>query len=469
MATPPLVLEIVQGVTTFTFLVPPRPFLPERECRFKEASEPPEVEEIADVWDLPNALLVSTDGTQATLWTQFAALRALVGTRAAPLTSVKAKDSAGNTLWDLTAGAYENLRIERMTFGEATPYEGADHASWRTVIPCNLRVSAVLPQADTNGIVRWSQRVLYTNLPGGLLRITWVTEISVAKGTSGGAAGKLATYGLIPVATWGDSYRYVTNGDASAAPGVDIEELDADEQNAWAATTAIGTCVLEQTGVDVGTSAPGLSPDQVSYEVTTEESADGTVYTYVATAQGPDAQGWCEAKIPTGLAIDKTVRYEEQASRLYRITWTQSLPGSGSGAGNSGNGVVATIRCQLTGGFPEDELEPAAGAYDPVVFTTARLPWELTVLITLEGLGKSRAADLKFPPRLGSPFLLQRGRSTEDVAPFAVDGAVGKTIASTRYRREARLVYGLATKPPASFAAQLLAAGLSVESYYLEP
>lgn len=456
--TPAYTLTLVQGATSWTFYVHPV-LAARRLCRFKEAAEPPEVVEAVDTWELRDAWMVSSDGTQATLHTEASTLLGLVGSRASPFTSATIKDSSGNPLRTLATGSgYEQIRIEDMVLGEPTRYPGLEAGTWKSGVSCSLTISAVLPQADSNGVTFWDQVVSYTYNEAGLLRITWQTEVGVARGTSGGARGKLATLGLIPVATWGDSYRYITNGDAGT-PGVDVEELDADEANSWEASRARGTCVLEQTGVTVGTTAPGLFPTSVSLETRLETTKDQTLRVTTASAVGPGAEAWCRSQVPLGVAPDKVVEIGEPAGRSFLMQWEQAVKGTGD------NGGSRTIRVQLSGGHPEPQFEPAAGGYDPVEFTTARLPFTVVVEVSLEGVGTSNPTEMLFPPLLGDPFRLIPSASAEDMLPVAQEG--NKTPDATRYRRDARLVYQCARKPADTFATTLRQAPPEVVTYGL--
>lgn len=453
MATPPLSLEIVQGATTWTFLVPPR-FEPRREARFKEASNPPQVEEVLDIWDLPDALLVSSNGTLATLWTDLAAFRALQETRATPIASVTVKDSGGTTRWALSsATSYEQIRVDAWEAG-STSYEEVRPAVWRTVIPVRLQVSAVLKRPDTNGVVRWDQRVSYSYDEGGLQIVEWDTEISTLEGTS--AATKVQTLGLIPVASFGDSYSYLTNGDA----GVETTILDADETNSRTPTRARGVCRMRQWGVNVGTSGPGVSPSLVSYEVRSKQNVDELVLVYTASATGPGAEAWVRSRIPTGIVISEAEYVDEQARRTFSAVWTQRVPGSTT---PDGDGVQRTYRVQVSGGSPAPSFEPAMGGYLPVRFTSAIMPWTVTVDISVEGTGTALRSQMQFPALLRGPLVLDPDASSEDADPYVV--AFGQESGSHRYRREARLVYRSAEPPPLDVATQLQ--GTTVHSYYL--
>jgi len=75
VAAPPLQLEIQGDQSHFRFDVP-GPLEPRLEPVWKEAANPPQVVEIREVWEIPGARLVSSDGSPAAFWREWAAFLA---------------------------------------------------------------------------------------------------------------------------------------------------------------------------------------------------------------------------------------------------------------------------------------------------------------------------------------------------------------------------------------------------------
>lgn len=450
MAALPLQLEIQGSGGNFTFLVPPR-FEHRREVRWKRAANPPVVEEFLDTWDLPGALLVSSNGTVATLWTEWLAFQARLETRGSQPTYARImRDPAGANVAVLTLGptsGYEQLRFETVESGIA-PNDAVAAATWRVVIPVNLKISAVLKKPDSNGIVGWDQVVRLTMDSAGLRTLEWETTVTTAEGTD--AEAKVRTFGLIPIAVYGDSYSFLTNDD----DGVEVIVTDADEQNSRTPTVATGTCRIKQWGVSIGTSGPGTSPGEVEIEIVTERESGRETIVRTATAVGPGAQGFCEAQRPAGLAIGKERITERQATRFYEIRWEQAR--STSTEGEEPALTRGVIRVQVSGGRQDPEFEPACGGYLPVRFTTARLPYTITVSFEGTGPSASEPEDLPLPrilePSTGLYFV--PSESSEDLAPYVSEPAKGGASAAT-FRREARAVYRSATPPPRDLVTSL--------------
>lgn len=458
MATPLLQLEIQGASGNFTFLVPPQ-FFPRREFRAKAASNAHVTEELVDVWDLRGALLVSTDGTVATLWSQWTAFLARFESRtAAPTYARITRDPGGSNtaVWTLGPSTYERLRFESIAAG-SSPYQSqAGH--WKVCIPVDLVMSAVLKLADsTTGIVRWDQQVSYSYDAGGLLIIEWRTTVSTKETVD--ARTKARTYGLIPIASLGSGYSYLTNGD----DGVEVEVEDADEQNSRTPTVATGVCRVRQWGVTIGVDGPGVGPSEVQLNVRTRTNDSEEVTSYEVSATGPGAEAWVRNQLPANFEQTESELLDEQATRRFSATWT-SRRSAGSGAGNTTTpGLRQTTVISVSGGHADPVFRPALGGFIPIRFTTARQPWTVTVEITLEGTNTPLRSQMQFPAPFSasSNLVLDRAASSEDLLPVITEHAA--SLAAYRYQRRARLVYRSGAPPPRTLALP----SARVESYYL--
>lgn len=152
MAAPPLQLEIQGDQSHFRFDVP-GPLEPRLEPVWKEAANPPQVVEIREVWEIPGARLVSTDGSPAAFWREWTAFLARLRIRGQgfPLWVRLIRDpaSAAQVVWTLGPPDYERFKIEQLSAGSD---ELAPTATWRVLVPVTLVLSAVQRFADPNGM-----------------------------------------------------------------------------------------------------------------------------------------------------------------------------------------------------------------------------------------------------------------------------------------------------------------------------
>lgn len=465
MATPGLRLEIIQGVTTWTFAVSGRKTA-ERTAEFKRASNPPQCTSVLDVVTFDDAILVSSDDTVATLMTSFASFRALLETRSAPITNARIVDSGGTVRWQLgSGGGYERLMLEAWQAGGSTRSPAVEAASWRSAIPFRIRFSAVLKFADTNGIVGWDQEVRRSYDEGGLEVVEWVTRVTTAETStpSAGARAKAIAYGLIPIALYGSTYSYLTNGD----DGVEVVEEDSDAENDRVATVAIAVSRIREWGVTVGADTPGTSPSTFVLDIRRVVGPDEETITTTASATGPGAEQWVKSKVPVGVEPERTEELEERSTRRWTITWTQNIAtgGAGGGAGETFDGLIREIRVEVEGGKASSEFEPTAG-FSPVEFRRAISAWTVTVSATVEARGEnlSRTA-LPLPANLDmvEGLRLDYDASREDLDPWVAERAARGD--RHRWRREARVVYRSANPPPADIGSRLR--GSTTPSYHL--
>lgn len=432
-----------------------------QEPVYRDNANPPTLSEIRERWRIEGALLRSSDGSSATGWDEFLAAKAKwerSGSQAPTKLEVIRDPSAAAPVTELTLGppTYQEFRIESV---EGSPSDLAPSASFRTLFPVSLVVSAVRVYADTTGIVNWEQEVAasYTN---GLKTLEWVTTISTAEGVN--ALEKAEAYAVIPIASVGSSYAYQTNSDS----GIEYAILDADEQSGRTPTRVRARSAIRQFAVNVGATSAGTSPDVVFLEDTETTTQGEKRKTRTARAEGPGAKIWARAQKPTW-ASDEELRHDK-SNRIYQATWSTTETDTGGGGREEeagGGGAVWLIRGDVTGGHQAISFEAVSGGLAPVEFRGPLMPWTLTVSIQAERVGGTgKASELKFPPVLPGPWILDLNASSETDPYITTRGA---TPEQDRYRRDARLVYRCATKPKsfpvASIREQKKAA---VESYF---
>jgi len=455
MARLPLQLEIQGPQSNYRFDVP-GPLEPRLEPVWKEAANPPQVVEIREVWEVPGARLVSSDGTSTTFWREWAAFLARVRVRGQgyPLWVRLIRDPAGaaQVVWTLGPPDYERFKIEQISAGTD---ELAPTATWRSLVPVTLVISAVQRFAEANGIVGWDQELSSTYDPGGLHVLEWRTTITTREGVN--AVEKAKQIGRISVGPFGGSYTYDTNG----PDGVEVVTSDADEPNQRTPTSCQVVSRIKQWGVHVGTTSPASSPTEVGYSVRTRIEKDERSTTYRASARGPGALAWVEGRRPNG-SLDTAEIFHEEAIRFAEGVWV--IKEQAPDQPDAKEGVRWQIQTEVTGGHVDFDYEPVVGGFEPVLFKGAILPWRLTVV--LKGRrrgGEGKSDELKLPGLLPSPWRLDRNASREK-DPFVAE--FGADAESHLWAREATLVYWSSTKPAESPAKQLRAAQ-PVASFYL--
>ena len=433
-------LEILSAQGTYRFQVTGG-FEPRLEPVWKEASEPPEVVEVREVWEVPGTRLVASDGDPATLWREWTDFLAQFRARSgAPVTVRLVRDPAGaaEVVWTLGAPTHERFRIEQLGAGRE---DHLPRAAWRVLAPFTLVVSAVQRFADARGIVGWDQETSSRFDAGGLQVIEWRTTITTREGTS--AVEKARRFGRIDRTPFGPTYSYDTNGQ----DGVEVTATDADEVNARVPTRAVATSRIRQWGVPVGAGPPGTTPTEVGYSVRTHVEKGEATTTVRATARGPGALSWVEARQPGGV-IDTSEIFHEEAIRYAEATWT-----SKDDKPSTPKKLRWQLQTEITGGHPDIDMEPVVGGYEPVLFEGAILPWRLSVQVrTRKRGGEGKPDELPLPALLPEPWILDRGASREQ-EPHVEEDAEDK--AARLWSREATLVYLSARRPNTSPIQQL--------------
>lgn len=450
-----LELRLVHSGGNFTFSVEGE-YLPRWEPVYKINANPPVVQEMRLVWEFRQCKLVAS--SVSSLWTGTGginALATLLNTRGTghPTSATLVGDPSGTptTLVTLGPSDYEQFQVEALE-GEtdgATP-----RTSWRLSAAFTIRVSAVKKNADTNGIVGFTQSVS-VSYPSGLQRVEWDTTITTKEGTS--AVTKAQNYAALDVANYGSTYWYVTG---AGGDGVDYVYEDADEVSSRTPTVCRALSVLQQSGVDLGTSSASGSLTDPVYSVTTRTTAKEVVTTYTAEARGANAESWVLSKKPGGSVSDSSI-LREPSSLLVRGTWEKRSQRSDPATGDTAS---TETRVVVSGGGRVYDFEPVAGDYEPVEYEGSMQPWQAVVTVTVERTGGSgKFSELRLPGPPGDPWRLIRGES-EEFDPYRVEAEKGTDSAQDKWRREARLVFR-AARPPEAPVSQAIASAAPVATH----
>lgn len=428
--------ELQGDSSNFTFDVEGT-YFPRLEAEYKTAANPPQIVALREVWEIRGARLTNDALSPSSLWTEWVALRSRLATRGSSFpTYARFVIPGGATLHTLGPSTHEGFLVEVLESDprDLTPEEAA--GGWRTVAPVTLRVSAVQKFADANGIVGWEQEVTH-RYPDGRHELEWITRITTAEGTS--AITKAQSYAGIDATALGGTYLYETNGTG----GVELQVVDADEENSRTPTVVVATSRVRAYGVTIGDVTAGSSPSDVSLAVTTRVTAKERITTTTATARGPSALQFVEAQAPA--VFNESEIVDEQAQMFASGTWSQreeSSTASGDRTDKSKTGITATI----VGGLPAIDFEPVADAGDPVQFLSAcKLPVAATVDIALEAVGPSFDINtLPLPGHPGDDWVLDSAASSEGEPTLAEKGA---NEAGNKWTRAARLVFRRSKAP----------------------
>ena len=443
----------IQGSTNFAFDVEGE-WMPEMLPEYR-VGNPPTLTAIREVWTIRGCRIRSSDGTLATLWTEFLAFRARIESSTAHPTYVRiVRDPAGAAAVLLTLGAsdYEDLRFEAIE-SEADPLAPA--ATWRTTATLTMVVSAVRKKANaTTGIVGWEQEVS-VSYPDGLRFLEWRTRITTEEGTD--ARTKAQTYARIPVADLGGDHSYDTNG----PDGIDYVYTDADEQASRVPTVVEVVSRARQWGVATGVTSGQGSPSDYDLTISTETTPDETIVTTSAAATGPNALTWCLSQKPGGAT--EVQRVDGQARYFATIVWVKRKARTPNASGAAGSDI---IKVRVTGGKRAKLYRATTGGH-PAHKSEGGYSWlQATVELTSFGIGDE---DISLPGLLEEPWDLDHNISDEGEAE--IDGDRQPDDSQNKYRRTAKLVYRATVAPatldPATTLLDQLRKANRVKSYYL--
>jgi hypothetical protein len=443
----PVLFQLQGDSSSFTFDVEGG-YFPRLEPVYKTAANPPEVVAIREVWEIRGARLtiadttLSADAAAQALWAEWVALRARLATRGSAFPTYARfvrGASTSSAVYTLGPSTHEEFKVELM---ETTALAAeAEPGTWRTVVPVDLRVSAVAKLIDANGIVEWEQEVL-SSYPDGRHRLEWRTRITTKEGTS--AATKAASYAAIDASALGATYLYETNG----SDGVDIRSIDTDEENSRTATEVLAVSAVRAFGTTIGGVTPGGSPSDVSYSITTRTTAREKVTTTTAEATGPNALQFVQGKKPT--VYNEEEVFDEQAKLFARGVWTQREESNTSSGGDKDQkSRTSSLSVAITGGNYAIDFECLADDGDPISFSSAgKLPVVGTVDVKLEAIGPSfTIQEMLLPGDPKDDWILDAAASQEGEPVLEEEAA---DASSNKWSRSARLVFRRAKVPSAS-------------------
>lgn len=421
-----------------------------------DADTPAKPVEIRYRWEITGAAVVTQTSTVAGGLQRFLAFLASLtagGDEAVSgfelLRVEGAPDGSETEEADLTVGAptWYDIRLENVETDEPLAAEAAGHM--KTNFPLRMRISAAKQaegaNTDLTNVLTLTQRVKVESIDS-LRTLSWETDVTTKPGTD--ARVPLATYGVIPISGVGTRWAYSTNDDS----GLDIESEGGRELPAPARvpTRARGISRVQEFGVTIGATGPGTSPSSVSLVEEETETPDGIVRTVSANAKGPQAERWVMAWKPAAVKEQSVSR--DKSGRGFSATWTLRAPAQRP---------TLDVQVDLEGGGQAIAFRPLSRGLPPMRFDGPLLPWTAVVSLRVTRYGGTGTrAELPFPALLPSPWVLMLPESKEG-SPFELERAVDP--ASTRWAREARLVYradqlvptasGTTPKPPGAGAA----------------
>ena len=460
-------LQIQGDTTNFAFDVEGE-YFPRLDPVFRANANPPILVEMREVWEFRNCRIVSTNGTPPTLWTSRNAFlerfrKGGTGASEFPTFARVVHDPAGAATVLLTLGppTYEQFQVDEISGG---PDPDVAAASDQVTSTWTIVVSAADRRADADGVVGLEQEVTNT-YEAGLRTVQWDTLVTTKEGVN--AETVLQAIGALDVANFGSDFAYET-GNHENAKGVNVEYTDADERMTVAhptvriPTVAQGISRLRQYAVDIGTSAPGGSPDQVRKTVRVKTTAEEIETTTTVFARGPSFESFLETHAPQ-VFDERDVVTVESGNEATGV-WVRREASTGGGS-NRQDGTKSTmnLKVELSGGRSA-RVEPVANGLAPLKFGGAFVGWQAIVTVVIDRIGGTgELQELPLPGLAPAPWFLIEPESSE-TEPELVKA--GESAAQDQYRREAKLVYRAVKRPNDPITKQLRQSA-TVTSYYL--
>lgn len=417
--------------------------VPDFTRNHKDAAEPPELESVTETWRIVDAVVEAADN--AAFWT---ALNAFItatevrsGTTAIAFARIVRLTGGGSPATERTLGGagFQGFRLENFRI---EPLDGAEASHLRTIAAVSFDVVAVKVFADGNSVVGWDQ-VVSNTFENGLQVHERRTTITTAEGTD--ARTVAVAVAAIDISTFGGSFTFDTNG----PDGIDFEYDDADEPNARVPTRVVAVSRIRQRGINVGTTGPGTSINDVRLSVTVADVGLTRRTTTRAFAAGPGALAFVNDQRPGGTSNFESIIITEHKAKIEAEGEWIRVDQLGV-SGESGQGQIGKVRRQvevrITGGAQDEEFVPVTGNLPPVLVVGPLLAVRLTARIVMTlTIAKATVALMPVPKKLGSPWRFRGTESTEDAEPRLVQP--GATPGANVWERTAEVVYEAATAP----------------------
>lgn len=421
-------VDITNGTTTYTFQVTPR-FRPRFDYEYNESAVPPVLLAEIETWTLEGGTYVSA--TQANVTSDLESLRALLGSRATPVTSVKFKRD-GSTVRELNTTSHAGGIMVRSLETAGGDGEWAGYWSGTLVVYGRRLFTA---EVGAGGVAVRYERVLeYTYDAAGLATATSRGEVTTGTSTSAEAVARAQA-----LTSPGADYGLLTQG-PNGEPSIRV--LDAtDTRASW-----------ESTWKQHGVALPAGVNEWSKVEEVSEDPDNGRV-TYVSVS----AKGPTFAQVLTAVRSQRpegTRRYTETSDRTTRSASARyEVPAASAEKPDPEPGIVfrrVTIRATGLPVKKEDRdvtVYPIPG-YAPVFVARPRPHVTITESVTTQYLGTPGSIDaMGLASRLAEKTGLY-AQPSQGEAPALALREKGLSRRSDRWEGTATYVYMAAAATP---------------------
>jgi len=306
-------LEIV-GAATYTFQVQPL-FKPRFDYEYDEQRTPPPLVAEIETWLLEGAVYTGTDSA---VTADLENLRAILGNRAAPITSARFKNGAATVREINTATHRGGLFVRSLD-----PTAQAGDGAWANHWAGDLVVYGRRLFADGDGIVKLQKELAYNYDSAGLATVTQRGSVTTIPGTSAEATARSQA-----LASPGASYGLLTAGPNDEP---NVARLDPDD------TSASFESVWKQRGVSLPAGV-----NEYDLVVETVDGPDGEVVTTTVRAKGPTPSSLrtaVRAKKPTA-ALAGAQESEDKAGVEWTAAYVQRRPSATTHARTGSSKIV---------------------------------------------------------------------------------------------------------------------------------
>lgn len=417
-------IEITDGSATYTFQnaagsqAAPK-FRPTFEYEYDDGRVPaPLVGEI-ETWVLEDAVFVHA--TQANITSDLETLRAILGDRGSPVSSVKFKRD-GSTVREINASTHQGgVYVRELDAGRDTPGQFATHWSGSLVV-WGRRLFA-----DSDSIVHFRREVSYSYDAAGLATVTQRGELSTAPGVS--AEAKAIEFGALE--SPGGAYGHATAGPDD---GPSVSVLDDTDTRAS----------FESTWKEHGESLPA-GVNEWEHRVETMKDPGEETITVSVRAKGPTSsqlRSAVRARKPSTGDVAESRESEDRTGLEWTATYTRRRPNADR---NTGKVIRRRFEYDLDGDQPEDARDDVVDlvpGHEPHFTRMPRQPVTITerAVAWIRGSEWSNVADFGVGSlaRDREGFRYQPGRSRR---PVVVREEEGVDRGADLWRAEATYVF----------------------------